>query len=210
MISLMTFCRALAPGCFSSPSGWAADLRGRTSRRWLFCPGATANPARPNRASGTVSGCEGLKRDAQRLGFLGFVRLRARRGCGGRESRSVPAHIAAPRRNCDRRMMSQMDLTAPLTDCCVAWRLPLFLSGSILGGMVLPLLSAFRPGAQLFARREFAFNHAAYSASDISPAASASVRTAASASLAWNSWPLRSRKPAPSMKPVRLLPSMNG
>ena len=27
---------------------------------------------------------------------------------------------------------------------------------------------------------------------------------------AWNSWPLRSKKPTPSMKPVRLFPSTNG
>ena len=36
-----------------------------------------------------------------------------------------------------------------------------------------------------YTRREFAFNHTANSASDISPAASPSMRTAASASVAW-------------------------
>src|ERR1035437_10590813 len=35
----------------------------------------------------------------------------------------------------DRRMMSQMDLMAELTDCCVAWRLPL----TIVAGVLVPL-----------------------------------------------------------------------
>jgi len=90
------------------------------------------------------------------------------------KGRSLPAlrlECSAPAQF-ERRMMSQLDFTAPFSDCCDAWRLP------------LPVEFFFVPGGRFQARREFFLSHAENSASAISPAASASVRTAASASVA--------------------------